>query len=236
MATRSLLLDRARWALTVTACLAAASTAAVGLAAPASAAAGTGTFLASIESARGAAGLAPYSTAGDLAAVAQGWANELAARGSLAHNPALASQVSGWQAVGENVGMGPDAAAIADAFLHSAPHRANILDGDFTQVGIATAVDSRGTLYVVEDFRQPVGHQLTPHVRTSPAASHRAPAARTTTAAAPRHTAVPSRGTATAATPVRLRPVAAQGDPLTHAISFAQTLAELPSAANQPRS
>jgi hypothetical protein len=59
--------------------------------------------------------------------------------------------------VGENVGMGGSASSIHQAFMNSAPHRANILDHDFTQVGIGTAYDDKGVLYITQVFRKPMG-------------------------------------------------------------------------------
>ncbi|HVF04377.1 MAG TPA: CAP domain-containing protein [Frankiaceae bacterium] len=107
-------------------------------------------------------GLRSYSVAGDLVTVARRHAARMAASGSIYHNPKLGSEVSGWQAVGENVGMGGSASAIHQAFMNSAPHRANILDGDFTQVGMGTAYDSKGVLYITQVFRKPMGSTTAP--------------------------------------------------------------------------
>jgi uncharacterized protein YkwD len=79
----------------------------------------------------------------------------MAAHHSLQHNPNLGSQVHGWRALGENVGCGAREPGIQRAFMGSAPHRSNILSRTFTLVGIGTARDSRGTLYVDEVFKRP---------------------------------------------------------------------------------
>lgn len=102
-------------------------------------------------------GLRSYSVASDLVAVARRHAQRMAAKHSIYHNPNLGSEVTGWQAVGENVGMGGSASSIHQAFMNSAAHRANILDGDFTQVGMGTAFDDKGVLYVTQVFRKPMG-------------------------------------------------------------------------------
>jgi hypothetical protein len=130
-------------------------------------------FVSMTNSARSSRGMRSYSVAGDLTTVARRHAQRMAAKHSIYHNPNLGNEVSGWQAVGENVGMGGDAASIHQAFMNSAPHRANILDGDFTQVGIGTARDEKGTLYVTEVFRKPYG--------AAPAAPAPAPKPRTVT-------------------------------------------------------
>ncbi len=53
--------------------------------------------------------------------------------------------------VGENVAYNADAEKAFDALMHSAPHRANLLDPDFNAAGFA-AFWSEGRLYVVQDF------------------------------------------------------------------------------------
>ena len=102
-------------------------------------------------------GLRGYVVSSDLVAVARRHAQRMAASGTIYHNPKLGSEVSGWQAVGENVGMGGSVSSIHQAFMNSASHRANIVDSDFTQVGMGTAKDSKGVLYITQVFRQPFG-------------------------------------------------------------------------------
>ena len=113
-------------------------------------------FVAKMNAARQASGLAPYSVASDLAAVARNHSQQMASQQSLYHNPSLTTQVQNWQAVGENVGEGPSVSDIHTAFMNSPEHRANILDHDFTQVGVGVAVDKNGIIWVTEDFRQPM--------------------------------------------------------------------------------
>src|SRR5436309_10693927 len=112
-------------------------------------------FVAKMNAARQASGLRPYSVAYDLTSVARQHSAQMAQRQSLYHNPNLTTQVQNWQAVGENVGEGPTVTDIHDAFMHSPEHKANILDHDFTQVGVGVSVDNNGIIWVTEDFRQP---------------------------------------------------------------------------------
>jgi hypothetical protein len=114
-------------------------------------------FIAKINSAREANGLSPYSVAGDLTSIARQHSDEMASKQELYHNPNLTTQVQNWQAVGENVGEGPTVDDIHTAFMNSPEHRANILDHDFTQVGVGVAVDKNGVIWVTEDFREPMG-------------------------------------------------------------------------------
>jgi len=132
-----------------------------------------------VNAARASASLPGYAFAGDLAAVAGAWAGQLAGSGVLAHNPALASQVSGWSALGENVGYGPTADAVHQAFMNSAGHRANVLSARFSQVGIGSATSPDGRLWVVEVFRAPAGApapQAAPAPAPAPAATPSLPA------------------------------------------------------------
>jgi uncharacterized protein YkwD len=90
-----------------------------------------------------------------LTRVARQQAHRMADRGRLYHNPNLTSDVRNWRWVGENVGYGPDSASVHAAFMASAPHRANILDRDYTQVGVG-AVVRNGRVWVAEVFRRPL--------------------------------------------------------------------------------
>lgn len=117
-------------------------------------------------SARAAAGLPGFAYASDLASVAQGQAQRMAADLHIFHNPNLGSEVEGWQMAGENVGVGADAQAVHDAFMASPRHRDNILSSSFTEFGIGTTVGSDGRLYVAEVFRLP---EAAPEAAPAPA-------------------------------------------------------------------
>jgi len=57
-----------------------------------------------------------------------------------------------WQTWGENVGFTPgDLESVQDAFMRSAPHRSNILNGGFRHVAIG-AVRVNGVLWVTVFF------------------------------------------------------------------------------------
>jgi peptidoglycan hydrolase-like protein with peptidoglycan-binding domain len=111
-------------------------------------------FVSRINHARVNHGQRAYTVRADLVAVAQAQADRMAGQSRLFHNPDLTSDVAHWLAVGENVGVGPSVDAIADAFMHSPEHRANILDGDYTEVGVGTKMVGN-TLWVAEVFRKP---------------------------------------------------------------------------------
>lgn len=112
-------------------------------------------LLAAINDARARAGVGPLRLHDGVAEVARQWAAQLAREGALRHRPGLHDALAArgirptyWA---ENVGVGGHALQVHDAFMASAPHRANALDARFTQVGIGT-VASGGKVWVVVDL------------------------------------------------------------------------------------
>jgi uncharacterized protein YkwD len=69
-------------------------------------------------------------------------------------DPALGSDVCCWTMVAENSGVGPSVSALDAAFMASAPHRANILNAAYTQIGVGVVV-ADGRVWVAEIFRRP---------------------------------------------------------------------------------
>lgn len=131
----------------------------VALAAPAFASA-SGDLGTATNSARAAAGLPALQTDGQLSAVAQAWANHLAAANVLSHNGALRSQVSNWTYLGENVGFGADVPTVQQAFMNSPEHRSNILNSHYTLMGVGSATSTYPScgcqvVWLVVDFKRP---------------------------------------------------------------------------------
>ena len=196
----------ARWlaALSLTVTALAGSAAFAGAASASSA----GDLAAATNTSRVSAGLAPLTVNAQLSAVAQAWANKLAAAGVLSHNPSLQAQVSNWTVLGENVGMAGDVPTVQAAFMASPHHKANILDPRYTQMGVGSASSiypSCGctVLWVVVDFRRPA----TVSAATAPVAPK--PAVKTTTvkpATVKPATAKPATVKATAAKPTAGKP------------------------------
>lgn len=119
-------------------------------------------FVSKANAERSSRGLRAYAVSSELGAVARRHAARMASKGTLYHNPNLGSEVSGWQVVGENVGMGGDVASVHRAFMDSPEHRANILARDYTQVGVGTVTDADGVLWVVQVFRLPMAAAAAP--------------------------------------------------------------------------
>ena len=111
-------------------------------------------FVDSLNVERASRGLDRVRVAADLTAVARRHSDVMAAQSRLHHNPNLASDVSGWQRLSENVGRGPSVASIHSALMASTGHRANILDTRVTEVGVGVTV-SGSTIWVTQVFRLP---------------------------------------------------------------------------------
>jgi uncharacterized protein YkwD len=123
-------------------------------AAPAGATTAEDSLTARLNGARSDHGLPSLATRSDLVAVARAQANRMADSGTLYHNPNLTTDVTNWRWVGENVGYGPDVQTVHVAFMNSDGHRANILDTDYTEVGVGV-VERGDRVWVAEVFRRP---------------------------------------------------------------------------------
>lgn len=110
-------------------------------------------FVRLTNAARGARGLPALDRASDLVAVARRHSDRMAEAGRIWHNARLAREVEDWFVLGENVGRGPSARSLQDAFMDSPPHRRNVLDARFGEVGVG-AVWKEDVLYVTVLFVQ----------------------------------------------------------------------------------
>ncbi|MEJ7765704.1 MAG: CAP domain-containing protein, partial [Acidimicrobiales bacterium] len=120
--------------LLAVAAVAAALLLGVGSSSPAEAA--PGGWLARINTYRAQNGLGPLAEDPVTSVVAQTWTLTMATTNTLAHNPLLSQQVTTqWTRLGENVGYGATETSLFQAFVDSAPHKANLL-GNFNAVGI----------------------------------------------------------------------------------------------------
>jgi uncharacterized protein YkwD len=112
-----------------------------------------------VNSDRGANRLPGFSWNGNLANTASAWARQMAAANSLYHqnlsvlisSPTYASL----RTMGENILVGPGSMSgptMEAMWMGSAPHRANILNGAFNQIGIGYFRGPDGRLWGVQDF------------------------------------------------------------------------------------
>jgi hypothetical protein len=192
----------------------------------------TSSILSAVNSARANAGRRPLSLRSDLSAVAYRWSQHMASTGNLAHNPSLTSQVTHWRWVGENVGYGPSWSAVETAFMNSPHHRSNIVDSDYSQIGIGVVVRN-GRVWITQVFRSPSGSVTAAKPKPKPKPS-KTPSSRTRTPAAkPKPVARPARKPAPTPTQLLQRRIttAKAGlhggkatDPLVDALGFADVM------------
>jgi Cysteine-rich secretory protein family len=163
---------------------------------PAAASSDEDYFINAINQIRAGRGLGTLTVNAQLTAVGRSWSQLMASDGTLAHNPNLGGQISGWRTLGENVGTGSNDASIESAFENSPHHFENMVDPSFTQIGVGVVQDSTGTYWVTEDFEQP---------KNAPAA---APAPHTSAPKpAPRPAPKPATAPRPAPAPVHAAPV-----------------------------
>lgn len=108
----------------------------------------------------------PLAASGMLQRVALAHARDMASRGELDHagrdgsTPAARVTRAGyrWRVTGENIASGqPTAETVVAGWLRSPRHCANIMDPDFTELGVGHAVEPRGTgrIFWVQVFASP---------------------------------------------------------------------------------
>ncbi len=112
-------------------------------------------FVNAINAQRVAHHRAKLKVSAEMTRAAQRWASSMAHSNKLAHNPRLASWVGNWRYLGENVGLGYSVSSLEAAFYASPHHRDNMLDSDFTEIGVAVVVVN-GKMWVAEEFRRPM--------------------------------------------------------------------------------
>ncbi len=153
---------------------------------------------------RARAGLAPLQSSSTLVGIARSWSDHMAATGQLGHDPSLASKVSGWSSLGENVAMAYSASQAETLFMSSAGHRANILQPSFNRVGIGVTRAASGAYWITVDFEQTAGYQPTAASRSTGTVKHSTSAHRSSSTSTRSSTVTrASRSTVRAAVPGR---------------------------------
>jgi hypothetical protein len=165
-------------------------------------------FVERIGGERRAQGLPALVVAADLREVARRHAQRMAERGEPYHNPALTSEVQGWDLVAENVGVGQDADGLHEAFMASRVHRDNILHRGLTEVGVGVVGSNDGRMWVVQVFRRPTPAPSAAPAATPPSPPPAAPAPPPAAPAPPPATTTPAV-TPTTAAPVTTLPLPA---------------------------
>ncbi len=108
-----------------------------------------------VNASRAAAGLPALRENIQLDVKADKWAQGMRNQCRIWHSRLADGAPSNWRKLGENVGMGGNAAQIHSAYMHSPGHRANILDPSFNQIGTAAVwgnCNGYRTLFTVHVF------------------------------------------------------------------------------------
>lgn len=131
-------------------------------------------FVSHINGLRAANGLPALQVDVELTTIARRFAAEMAAAGRIWHNPAFSASVTqNWRKVGENVGVGPTVDSLHQAFVDSPAHLENLVDGEFTRVGVGVVHGGDGRIYTAHQFMQlfPAPAPAPPPPAPAPAAS-----------------------------------------------------------------
>ena len=102
-------------------------------------------------------GRAALSSKSAMTTVAQDWAKSMAKSGVLKHRSDLsAGMPSGWTAIGENIAYNcassGAAAKLVAQWKASSGHNENMLNANYTHLGVGVAVDSKGCTWGVQVF------------------------------------------------------------------------------------
>jgi cysteine-rich secretory family protein len=109
------------------------------------------TFVSRINALRASKGLSTLEVHPNLVAKARDWAATMAGAGAISHSKLSDGITADWQKLGENVGVGPAVEGLHNAFVASPKHYENLVDPQFTQVGIGVVTVGE-VIYVSEMF------------------------------------------------------------------------------------
>lgn len=99
-----------------------------------------------VNSERGRRGLRPLRVSLSLMQSARNWSGRQASEGRMYH--------SGWPGIGENVARAQKSPSeVMHAWMHSAGHRANILNPKYTEIGVGAVVSGGGQPFWTQQFK-----------------------------------------------------------------------------------
>ena len=107
-----------------------------------------------VNQSRNSVGLPSLEVNIDLYLKAQGWSDQMANAQRLYHSNLADGNGYNWARLGENVGYGYSLEQVHSAFMNSAGHRANILDGGFNRIGVGVTRTPDGRYWVIQEFMQ----------------------------------------------------------------------------------
>ena len=116
-----------------------------------------GELLALVNGLRSSRGLRPVAVDPELRALAEDWAQRMAAATNIFHSPLDTRVGADWVHLGENVAVDVSVVAAEQTLEASPEHLANLLLPSYDYIGIGVAHGTDGGVYVVQDFMQLAG-------------------------------------------------------------------------------
>lgn len=160
-------------------------------------------FIDGINEERAAIGAQPLVMYVDMRTAAREWTEDMVSRETLEHASNIVGGIpDGWIAAGENVGRGGTVPGLMRAFMRSDGHRENLLNPDYTHIGVGVAITPRNVMYTTHRFAAVPGGALPDNPSTAPQATPVPP-----TPVPPTPTPVPPTPTPVPPTPVPPTPV-----------------------------
>jgi len=165
-------------------------------------------FVSRVNATRAQVGLPPLAVDSQLTSLSRGWAEQMrsgvcGAGNFICHSSPISAGVThNWAKLGENVGTGPNTSLVMDAFIASPGHYANIVDPEFTHIGVGVVWDG-DRLFTVHRFMR---------LQNSPPPTTVPPTTAPPTTAPPT-TAPPVTAAPTTAPPVTAAPTTAPSAP-----------------------
>lgn len=115
-------------------------------------------FLSKINNLRESLGVSPLVPNSALAITSCAWNDQLIAERRVYHDPNLRTAMTmadpQWEKGGENVGMGRSVDLLFNAFVASPTHYRNLVDPEFSKVGICVAHAESGKLFTTHRFME----------------------------------------------------------------------------------
>lgn len=103
---------------------------------------------------RASKGLPPLTYNSGLQSKARSWAAARAVEGRMYHSNAADGNNQPWILLGENVGVVWNTQQMFDMLVASPSHYANIVNPNFTHMGVGVAIQRDGALYFAQEFMQ----------------------------------------------------------------------------------
>ncbi|MDG1409658.1 MAG: CAP domain-containing protein [Acidimicrobiales bacterium] len=126
-------------------------------------------FVTALNQVRANVGLPALTLNSQLSDLSRGHAQVMADAGGIFHADPISAGYNGpWSKMGENVGKGGGVQILVDAFVASPGHYSNIIDPDFTQIGVGV-VWVGNALYTTHRFIKVPGQTATTTTTAPPA-------------------------------------------------------------------